>query len=335
VPFTVIGVTPPDFFGVDVGDTFDVAVPLGDEPLAHGRESWRTAASMQNPLNVMARLAPGQTVDAAAAALRGVQPQIRAATLPEKWPAAFLDRYLTAPWTLDTAVTGDSPLRRRYERPLLILMAVVALVLLIACANVANLLLARSTARRHELAVRRAIGASRWRIARQLLVESAALAVAGALPGLLVASWGSRRTLDAQIDISLTQERVLAMLSGFFGIVALLLAALGLYGVTAYAVARRRTEIGIRMALGAAPGAIVRLVLSRVAILVGLGIIAGGAISAWALRLIASLLYGLQPFDPGTLGAAGATLAAVAALAGWLPARRASRIEPAGVLRGE
>jgi ABC-type antimicrobial peptide transport system permease subunit len=122
-------------------------------------------------------------------------------------------------------------------------------------------------------------------------------------------------------------------LSGFFGALALLLAAVGLYGVTAYAVARRRTEIGIRIALGAAPACVVRLVLSRLAALVGLGVLIGAALSVWTSTFVASLLYGLEPRDPATLVGAAATLAAVGGLAGWLPAWRASRIDPAQVLR--
>jgi putative ABC transport system permease protein len=141
------------------------------------------------------------------------------------------------------------------------------------------------------------------------------------------------RLLSDQVNASLTQERVVAMLSGFFGALALLLAGLGLYGVTSYAVSRRRTEIGIRMALGAAPTGVVTLVLSRVSVLVGIGVIVGAAVSVWASKFVATLLYGLEPRDPVTLAGASITLAAVGALAGWLPARRASRIDPAQVLR--
>jgi len=141
------------------------------------------------------------------------------------------------------------------------------------------------------------------------------------------------RPLADSLNASLAQERMVATLSGFFGAFALLLAGLGLYGVTAYAVGRRRTEIGIRMALGAAPGGIVRLVLARVAILVALGIAMGAGVSLWASMFVAALLYGLQPRDPVTLAAASATLAAVSGFAGWLPAHRASRIDPAHVLR--
>jgi putative ABC transport system permease protein len=141
------------------------------------------------------------------------------------------------------------------------------------------------------------------------------------------------RPLNDQVRASLAQERLLAALSGFFGVLALLLAGLGLYGVTAYAVVRRRAEIGIRMALGAAPANVVGLVLARVGLLVGLGVLLGAAISLWASKFVASLLYGLEPRDPATLLGAAITLAVVGGVAGWLPAYRASRIDPAEVLR--
>jgi ABC-type antimicrobial peptide transport system permease subunit len=141
------------------------------------------------------------------------------------------------------------------------------------------------------------------------------------------------RPLSDQVSASLTQERIVAMLSGFFGGLALLLAGLGLYGVTSYAVSRRRGEIGIRLALGAAPESVVRLVLGRVSVLVGIGIVVGAGLSLWASQFVSTLLYGLEPRDPTTLAASAGVLAAVAAIAGWLPARRASRIDPAEVLR--
>jgi predicted permease len=141
------------------------------------------------------------------------------------------------------------------------------------------------------------------------------------------------RPLAEQIRGTLAQERVIAMLSGFFGALALLLAGIGLYGVTSYAVSRRRTEIGIRMALGADAAGVVRLVLTRVAILVGIGVIVGTGISIWASRFVGTLLYGLEPRDPMTLIGAALVLGTIGALAGWLPARRAARIDPAEALR--
>jgi putative ABC transport system permease protein len=651
IPFTVVGVMPPGFFGPDVGRRFDVIVPVGmlttirPERTFEQRDYWW--------LSVMVRLKAGQSVDQANDALRSLQPQIREATLPTHWPAVDLAQYLKAPLTLVPAATGNSSLRGRYERPLLTIMVVVVLVLLIACANIANLLLARATARRHEWSVRLALGASRWRLVRLLLTESLLLSAIGAGIGFLVARWGSQllvaqlstqtntvfldlsvdwrvlafttgttvitallfgvapayraagvapmeaikeqgrstgtgasrlslasalvvvqvalsvilvvaaalflrtftklatldvgfdhdrvlvvtmsaerapiapaqrmavferarqavaalpgvhsaalsfvtplsghnwgnrlevsggvalddsrrsalrnqvsagffetygqrlvsgrvftdrdrtgsppvavvneafarrflnganpightlrrypvradeapleivgmvgdavyrrlrdpvpptvyssaaqsiddlptveynlnvrtaarspalltrsvadaiasvdkdlaltfRPLSDQISAALTQERIVAILAGFFGALALLLAGLGLYGVTSYAVSRRRTEIGIRMALGAAPAGVVQLVLSRVSMLVGLGVLIGAGISSWASQFVATLLYGLEPRDPATLVGSAAVLAAVGAIAGWLPARRASRIDPAVVLR--
>lgn len=141
------------------------------------------------------------------------------------------------------------------------------------------------------------------------------------------------RPLADDLNAALAQERMVAWLSGFFGGLALLLAGIGLYGVTSYAVTRRRAEIGIRLALGAPAGGVVRLVLLRVALLVGLGIIAGGAVSLWVSTFVGTLLYGVQPRDAITLAGGALTLASVGAIAGWLPARRASRIDPLEVLR--
>jgi putative ABC transport system permease protein len=141
------------------------------------------------------------------------------------------------------------------------------------------------------------------------------------------------RPMTAVVDESLAQDRLVALLAGFFGALALLLASLGLYGVTAYAVARRRGEIGVRMALGAQTAGIVRLVLSRVVFLVSVGVLVGVGASLWASRFVASLLYGLAPHDPTTFVGAAFMLVAVAALAAWIPCVRRLAIDPAEVLR--
>lgn len=648
IPFTIVGVAPPEFFGIEVGRTFDVAIPFGTEPLIRGKESALDRRSNWW-LSIVVRLKPGQSLEAGKMAIGGVQPHVRDATMPQNFRAEDKAQYLSEAFNLLPAATGNSYLRDRYRTALLTIMGVVALVLLIACANIANLLLARATARRHEMGVRLALGASRVRLIRQLLVESLLLSCCGAIVATLFARWGAVllvrqlststntvflnigidwrmlvftaliavatallfgtapafrasgvtpndalkergrgvvgenrfglgnllvvvqvalsllllvaaglfmrtftslsnlplgfdrnpilvvsvnaakatanptervdlyerlrqaaiavpgvtnaatsavtpvsgstwqfaierfddrligqkdrgvyvnlvspgwfhtygtqllagrdinehdtkasqhvvivneafarkftnganpighhfrqpeypdrpafdqeivgyvkdavyrslrapipptmyipiaqhaeppsgisisvragspalltksvaaalgavngditmtfRPLAEQVESSLIQERVVALMSGFFGLLALLLAGLGLYGITSYAVNRRRTELGIRMALGAAPGGVVALVLRRVGTLVTAGIVVGAAISWMLARLVATLLFGLQPHDPLTLVGAAVVLATIGGVAGWLPARRASRIDPANVLR--
>jgi predicted permease len=145
----------------------------------------------------------------------------------------------------------------------------------------------------------------------------------------------SFRTLDTVVDESLTRERLLATLSGFFGALALLLSAIGLYGVMSYSVARRRNEIGIRMALGAEQRRILVMVLGDVAVLLIFGLAAGIAAALLSTRLVASFLYGVTARDPAVLAISSAALAIVAAAAGYLPARRASRLDPMSALREE
>lgn len=650
VQYAIVGVAPRSFFGHTVGRRIDAWVPLGTEPLVRGAESYLDRRSTWW-LQVFARLKPGQTAEQATAAFRAVQPAIREETVPENYRPQDAERYLRDPMSLEPATNGVSNLRTRYTRPLWALTAVVAFTLLIACGNIANLLLARAAARRQEFAVRTALGASRWRMARQLLAEHVVLAVVGGVAGVGVALAGSRiivaqiatssnrlfldigldwrmlgftaavallttllfgvgpammaarvppmealkeqgrgsgsrrqarvasalvvaqvslsllllvgaglfvrtfvaladielgfdpdrvliasvsasrtgvegaarhalydrlreavaavpgvtaagisvitpvsgsqwngdlvfpekpelpererivnfnyvtpgwfalmrtsviagrdfdgrdrpggvttalvnerfvekyfdgespigkvvrtsdfpgrpgrpieiigivgdaaytdlreplsptmywafaqqeeppsgvvlslrttsevpqevtraltaavagvhpeltvryRALRDDIDAALSQERLIALLSAFFGGLALLLAALGLYGITAYAVVRRRAEIGIRLALGATPRQVVALVLSRTGALVAGGIVVG-AVAAWYLsRVIAALLFGLAPTDPATMAGAMLLLAGISALAAWIPARQAAVVDPAEALR--
>jgi predicted permease len=142
-------------------------------------------------------------------------------------------------------------------------------------------------------------------------------------------------TLSEQIDQSLMQERLVATLSLFFGLLALLLACIGLYGVMSYDVARRTNEIGIRMALGADASRVVRLVVRETLGWVAFGIALGLGAALTTTRWLESLLFGLKPSDPLTIGLAALILLAVAAIAGYLPARRASRVDPLVALRHE
>ncbi|MGA8594065.1 MAG: FtsX-like permease family protein, partial [Bryobacteraceae bacterium] len=125
------------------------------------------------------------------------------------------------------------------------------------------------------------------------------------------------------------------LLSSLFGALALILAAVGLYGLMTYSVNRRPSEVGIRMALGAQRGEIAHMVLRELLLLVVIGLVVGIPVSIGASRFISSELYGLKPFDSVTIAVAGVTLMAIAALAGYPPARRASRVDPTVALRYE
>jgi predicted lysophospholipase L1 biosynthesis ABC-type transport system permease subunit len=141
------------------------------------------------------------------------------------------------------------------------------------------------------------------------------------------------RPLADQIDAALSQERLVAWLSGLFGALALLLAGLGLYGVTAYGVAARRTEIGIRLTLGAPAPRLVALVVAHASRFVAAGAVAGALLSLWLGKFVAPLVYGLEPRDPATLAAAIVVLLITGAVSAWIPVRRALRLDPAAVLR--
>lgn len=648
-PFPIIGITPPGFFGVEIGRSFDVAVPICSEPLIRGEESlldmrqgWWLAS--------MGRLKPGWTLEKATAQLNVISPAVLEATVPPVFRPDDVKNYMAYRFAAFPADNGFSSLRRQYENPLWTLLVIAALVLLIACANLANLILARASAREREVGVRLALGASRSRLLRQMLSESLLLSVIGAafgaglaqilsrfliaflstqgeplfmdlrpdwrvfvftailaaltcvffglapalrstqvapasvlkaagrgmtsgrerfglrrilvvtqvalslvllvgallfvrtlrnlmtldpgfrqdgmivadldithmnipaerrqafkrdlldrlraLPGVDGAAdagivpisgnswndyifiegdekrkfipWFNRvtpdyfktlrtpllagrdfevhddsnspkvaivnetfvrkflngqspvgvkfrvesyvgrptptyliiglakdtkysdlreepiplvyvamaqdehpdnfpqflirsslppsatlpaikeailqdgpqtviefHTLPTQIRDSLLRERLMATLSGFFGFLAVLLATIGLYGVISYTVARRTNEIGIRLAMGAQRGNVIGMIMREAGALFAVGIAVGGALSLLAARTAASLLYGLKPRDPATLVMSVMLLAIVAAAASFLPARRASKVDPMMALRYE
>jgi predicted permease len=142
-------------------------------------------------------------------------------------------------------------------------------------------------------------------------------------------------TIEDQLDRSLTNERLVGFLSGLFGILATSLSMIGLYGVTAYSVARREKEIGIRLAFGAQKMDVLWLVLREGMILTGIGVGVGLLAALWLTRILRSLLFGIGPHDPVTMISASGLMIVVAALAAWIPARRATRIDPMEALRYE
>jgi predicted permease len=147
--------------------------------------------------------------------------------------------------------------------------------------------------------------------------------------------FGGFTTLEEHVDESLGHEHLMATLSSLFGALAVLLACVGLYGIMAYAVARRTNEIGVRMALGASRAQILRMVIWESASLIGAGLTLGLPIALAAARLILGQLYGLRPADPVTIAGAIFLLAAVGAIAGFIPARRATKVDPMVALRYE
>jgi putative ABC transport system permease protein len=200
-PFQIIGVAPAGFYGVEMGRYFDIAAPLCAEPIVDGsegamlprRDGWWIAS--------MGRLKLGWTVERASAQLRTISPGLFEATLPPEFNSEQSKRFLAYKLAAFPAGTGVSDLRDEVESPLWLLLSLAALVLIIASANLANLLLARASAREKEMEMRMAVGASRWRLIQQLLAESLLLSSIGALLGGLLA-----RSLSQVLVASLSTQ---------------------------------------------------------------------------------------------------------------------------------
>jgi predicted permease len=216
-PMTIVGVTPPRFYGIVVGENPDVMVPVMMK--AQMTPTWDDLQNRRSRwVTVMGRIKPGVSRDQAEAAMNVVYRQINEEeiTLISTASKTFHDRFVSKHLFLREGAKGQSDLRNQFSTPILVLMGMVGMVLLIACANVANLLLARGAARQKEVAIRIALGASRGAIVRQRLVESLLLAAAGGVLGLAVAWWTgallvktlpfaeAARTLSAAPDLRVT-----------------------------------------------------------------------------------------------------------------------------------
>ena len=330
----------------------------------------------------MGRLKPDWTIQRATAEMDALSPGIFEATALLDRDAHTIETYKKFKLAAYPASTGVSALRD-YDRSLMLLLGIAGLVLLIACANLANLMLARASTR--QLIWRR----THWtdaahRAGTQLsstvyeivsvIPDTKYNDLRGQIPPMTFAPasqfpnqgpWsnvmihsnlapaaiaatakrqiaGKHRDVitefvdfQRQIRDGLVEERLMAMLSGFFGLLAVLLAVVGLYGVISYIVAMRRNEIGIRMALGASRGDVVGIIVRQTLVLLVLGVGAGIVLALAAARGAGSLLFDLRPNDPITFAVATGVLVSIALVASFIPARRAARVDPMVALRYE
>jgi len=210
-PFTVVGVGPAGFTGFSIVTEPDLTIPLTAAPLISGRTPSTFAATPARNVGMMGRLRPSVTIEQARAQLAAVWPDARDAALPAGFSGDRRSEFLSMGLKVTSAATGsETPLRQQYTRPLMILLAIAGLVLLIACTTVAGLLLSRASARRYEIAMRLALGASRGQVARQLITEGVLLSLTGATGGVLLSYWGCEAIARVVFD----EFRVPAVFNG-------------------------------------------------------------------------------------------------------------------------
>jgi putative ABC transport system permease protein len=295
----VVGVTPPEFYGLEVGKSFDFAVPICAEALLRGKNS-RLDSGTNWWLMVTGRLKPGESLPQANASLQSMSAGLFEASLPANYPEASVKDYLGARLEASSGAAGFSLLRQDYERPLWLLLAIAGLVLLIACANLANLLLARASMREREMAVRQAVGASRARLVRQLLAESILLAGIGTVLGAALAQMLSRVLVSF---ISKTSDAIVLDLSFDWRLIAFATAIATvtciLFGLTP---ALRATQVQPSVAMKASGRGLtagrerfsLRRTLVVVQVALSLVLVAGALLFTRSLGKLASVNTGFQ-----------------------------------------
>ena len=294
VPVTIVGVAPASFGGLEVGQSFDIALPVHAQPIVRGAGG---ITRDQPWLRVMLRLQPAASIERATTALRGAQPSIRSLAAPQ---TGVRTGFLAEPFVLAPANAATSPVRSRFGRPVVTVFVVTVLVLLVACANLANLMLARGIGRQHDMSVRAALGASRSRLVRQLLVENGLLAVIGAGGALLLARWIAPAivtqvsTGSARIDIDLSLDWRVFAFTALLTVATVVVFGVGITIRLSRAAAidalrqQSRGKVG-----GARAGLSAGLVVGQVAVSLGLVAIAG--LLAQSMERLTSVRLGFDP----------------------------------------
>lgn len=302
--FTIAGVTPPGFFGVEVGRSYDIAAPLCAEPLLAGSSSQLTVHTDNYWLSAIGRLRQDWTEAQADAHLRAISPQVFTSSLPVDASAEEAQRYTTMWLHSVPAAKGLSWLRVDYEQPLWLLLSSAGLVLLIVCGNLANLMLASGGARADEIGVRLALGASRGRVIRQLMTESAVLAFAGAALGLALADV----VTSALVSLLVTVDDPVALAAGLDWRAAAFSVAVAMAACMAFGIVPAlRTVKAMRpggRGVVSNPG---RSVLARALVVAQVGF---GFVLVAAALLFGRSLHNLLTADPGFQPAA-VTIASV------------------------
>jgi putative ABC transport system permease protein len=295
-PLEVVGVTSPGFFGVEVGRAFDVAAPICAQASLGGEPGWLTSKTMWW-LTVMGRTAPEQSLDSVNERLKAISPGLFQASLPAQFPRDRIDDYLSLTLQAVPGATGVSAVRTSYADPLLILQLTTSIVLLMACTNLANLVLARASAREREFAVRLAMGGSWLRLVRQLMVENAMLALGGAIVGVAVAVFSSRMLigqLGRELSLTLPLDwRLLGVMLGLAFVTCLTFGLVPAWRASRVSAADTLKANG-RGASGGRDGTMLRRVLVVTQVACSVLLLFGGVLFALTLRNLHAVDVGFE-----------------------------------------